>query len=127
MSFKPASIPENDSKRVEAVVRTGVLDVNASKLYEIYCFLAREITGCPTSQTGVIDTNRQFVLARSGFPDEVPLEIPRNQTLCQFALEVAKPLVIPNMTKDERFKFHPVVTEKGLKFYDAFPIITSDG
>ncbi len=127
MSFKPASIPENDSKRVEAVVRTGVLDVNASKLYEIYCLLAREITGCPTSWTGVIDTNRQFALARSGFPDGLPMEVPRNQTLCQFALEAAKPLVISDMTKDKRFKFHPVVTERGVKFYAAFPIITSDG
>ena len=58
MSFKLASRPENDSKRVEAVVRTGVLDVNAAKLYEIYCDLAVEITGCPTSWTGVIDTDR---------------------------------------------------------------------
>ncbi|MDC0227571.1 GAF domain-containing protein [Alphaproteobacteria bacterium] len=127
MSFKPASRPENDSKRVEAVVRTGVLDINAAKLYEIYCDLAVEITGCPTSWTGVIDTDRQFALARVGFPEDMPMEVPRNQTLCQFALEVGKPLIISDMRKDDRFKFHPVVTDRGVKFYAAFPIITSDG
>ena len=127
MEFKPAKIPKNDAKRVEAVVRTGVLDTNESHLYEIYCFLAREITGCPTSWTGVMDTDRQFALARSGFPDGLPMEVPRNQTLCQFAVEVAKPLIIPDMSKDERFQYHPVVTERGVKFYAAFPIITTDG
>ena len=63
MKFKPARIPEDDAKRVEAVVRTGVLDTNESHLYEIYCFLAREITGCPTSWTGVMDSDRQFAVS----------------------------------------------------------------
>ena len=30
MTFKPANIPKNDSKRVQAVVRTGVLDTNST-------------------------------------------------------------------------------------------------
>ena len=48
-----------------------------TELYDIYCFLAKEITGCPVSWTGVIDNEKQFVLARDGFPDEVPMEMPR--------------------------------------------------
>ena len=47
MTFKPANIPTNDSKRVQAVVRTGVLDTNSTELYDVYCLLAKEITGCP--------------------------------------------------------------------------------
>ena len=127
MTFKPANIPTNDSKRVQAVVRTGVLDTNSTELYDVYCLLAKEITGCPVSWTGVIDADRQFVLARDGFPDEVPIEMPRKQTLCQFALEKTNPLIINDMTKDKRFMLHPAVTDIGVKFYAAFPIITSDG
>lgn len=127
MNFEPASIPSNDDKRVKAVVRTGVLDVASTELYEIYCFLAKEITGCPVSWTGVIDSDRQFMLARDGFPEDVPMEMPRNQTLCQFALEKTKPLLINDMTKDKRFMFHPAVTDFGVKFYAAFPIVTSHG
>jgi signal transduction protein with GAF and PtsI domain len=127
MNFKPANIPDNDDKRVKAVLRTGVLDTSSTELYEIYCFLAKEITGCPVSWTGVIDSERQFMLARDGFPDDVPMEIPRNQTLCQFALEKTKPLLINDMTKDKRFMFHPAVKDFGVKFYAAFPIVTSDG
>ena len=127
MNFKPANIPDNDQKRVKAVLRTGVLDTSSTELYEIYCFLAKEITGCPVSWTGVIDSERQFMLARDGFPDDVPMEMPRNQTLCQFALEKTKPLLINDMTKDKRFMFHPAVKDFGVKFYAAFPIVTSDG
>jgi hypothetical protein len=41
MNFKPANIPDNDQKRVKAVLRTGVLDTSSTELYEIYCFLAK--------------------------------------------------------------------------------------
>ena len=59
MNFKPANIPVNDDQRVKAVKRTGVLDENKTELYDIYCFLAKEITGCPVSWTGVIDNEKQ--------------------------------------------------------------------
>ena len=100
---------------------------NGIELYEIYCFLAKEITGCPVSWTGVIDNEKQFVLARDGFPDEVPMEMPREQTLCQFAIEKTEPLIINDMTIDYRFKNHPAVVDFGVKFYAAFPVTTSDG
>ena len=58
MNFKPAKIPSNDALRVKAVQRTGVLDENKTELYDIYCFLAKEITGCPVSWTGVIDSKK---------------------------------------------------------------------
>ena len=127
MNFKPANIPSNDALRVKAVQRTGVLDESREELYEIYCFLAKEITGCPVSWTGVIDNEKQFVLARDGFPDEVPMEMPRDQTLCQFAIEKTEPLIINDMTIDYRFKNHPAVVDFGVKFYAAFPVTTSDG
>ena len=127
MNFKPAHIPSNDSQRVKAVQRSGVTEDIDSNLYEIYCFLAKEITGCPVSWTGVIDSDKQVILARDGFSDDVPNQMPRNQTLCQFALEKKQPLIINNMVKDARFQYHPAVTDFGVKFYAAFPIVTSDG
>ena len=127
MKFKAADIPSNDTQRVKAVQRTGVLDENKTELYDIYCFLAKEITGCPVSWTGVIDNEKQFMLARDGFPDEAPMEMPRNQTLCQFAIEKTEPLIINDMTIDYRFKNHPAVVDFGVKFYAAFPVTTTDG
>ena len=127
MNFKPANIPVNDAQRVKAVKRTGVLDESKTELYDIYCFLAKEITGCPASWTGVIDDNKQSVLARDGFPDDIPMEMPREQTLCQFAIENTEPLIINNMTIDHRFRYHRAVVDFGVKFYAAFPVTTTDG
>lgn len=60
MIFQPAQIPNNDKQRTEAVLRTGVLDIKATELYDVYCFIAKEITGCPVSWTGLIDADRQL-------------------------------------------------------------------
>ena len=38
MIFQPAQIPNNDKQRTEAVLRTGVLDIKATELYDVYCF-----------------------------------------------------------------------------------------
>jgi hypothetical protein len=53
--------------------------------------------------------------------------MPRKDTLCQFALENRKPLIVNNMKKDKRFMNHPAMTDIGVLFYAAFPVITSDG
>ena len=53
--------------------------------------------------------------------------MPREQTLCQFAIEKTEPLIINDMTIDYRFRNHPAVVDFGVKFYAAFPVTTSDG
>ena len=127
MEFKPASIIENESNRLKAVERTGAMYNEAHDLYEIYCYLAKEITSCPVSWTGLIDDKFQYCLASSGLPEDMSKEIPREQTFCQFALNSKQPLIISDMSKDNRFKFHPTVKEKLVKFYAGFPIFTNDG
>ena len=44
------------------------------------------------------------------------MEMPRDQTLCQFAIEKTEPLIINDMTIDYRFKNHPAVVDFGVKF-----------
>ena len=51
MNFKPAPVIENETERLKAVDRTGVMYLDQDDLYEIFCFLAKEITGCSLSWT----------------------------------------------------------------------------
>ena len=127
MEFKPAPILNNENIRLKAVERTGAMYFEADNLYDVYCFLAKEISGCPVSWTGLIDDRNQYCLASSGLPNELSKEIPREQTFCQFALHSKKPLIISNMSKDKRFRYHPAVKENLVKFYAGFPIFTNDG
>ena len=125
--YVPAKIATNENHRLEAVRRTGAMYLDKDELYDIYCYLAKEITGCPVSWTGLIDSENQYCLASDGFPKDTSKKIPRKQTFCQYALDKTEPLIIQNMKTDLTFKNHPLVKEGIVKFYAAFPIVTSDG
>ena len=43
MNFKPAPVIENETERLKAVDRTGVMYLDQDDLYEIFCFLAKEM------------------------------------------------------------------------------------
>ena len=125
--YIPAPIAKNENQRLEAVKRTGAMYLDQDELYDVYCYLAKEITGCPVSWTGLIDSENQYCLASDGFPEDTSKKIPRKQTFCQYALDKTEPLIIQNMETDLTFKNHPLVKEGIVKFYAAFPIVTSDG
>ena len=126
-NYIPASIASNENQRLEAVRRTGAMYLDQEELYDVYCYLAKEITGCPVSWTGLIDSENQYCLASDGFPEDTSKKIPRKQTFCQYALDRTEPLIIKNMKNDLTFKNHPLVKEVVVNFYAAFPIVTSDG
>ena len=69
MEFKPAQILKNEDNRLKAVERTGAMYLEADDLYDVYCYLAKEISSCPVSWTGLIDDKNQYCLASSGLPD----------------------------------------------------------
>ena len=125
--YLPAPITKNENQRLEAVKRTGAMYLDQDELDDVYCYLAKEITGCPVSWTGLIDSENQYCLASDGFPEDSSKKIPRKQTFCQYALDKTEPLIIQNMKTDLTFKNHPLVKEGIVKFYAAFPIVTSDG
>ena len=43
--YKPAPIASNENQRLEAVKRTGAMYLDQDELYDVYCYLAKEITG----------------------------------------------------------------------------------
>ncbi len=127
MNFKPAPILKNEKQRLIAVERSAAMYKDADSLYEIYCHLAKEISNCPVSWAGLIDDENQYCIASDGLPDEMDKKIPRQETFCQYAINNQVPLIVSNMSKDLRFKFHPAVKNNLVKFYAAFPIISKDG
>ena len=40
-----ATRPSNETRRVQAVVKTGLIDAPNSDLFQIYCDLAKDLTG----------------------------------------------------------------------------------
>ena len=50
----------NESRRLEAVRRTGELDVDNKDLFIVFNELAKQISNMPVSYTGLMDQDRQF-------------------------------------------------------------------
>ena len=126
--FSPAPVPTNETRRLEAVRKTGVMDVANEELFLIYTELAKEISNMPVSYTGLIDEERQYMLCHVGLPKDRPDSAPRERTFCQFALNSTDPIIVEDCSKDERFKNHPVVTgDPFVKFYGGFPLVTQGG
>ena len=126
--FSPAPIPRNETRRLEAVRKTGVMDAANEELFLIYTELAKEISNMPVSYTGLIDEERQYMLCHIGLPKDRPDSAPREKTFCQFALNSTDPIIVEDCSKDERFKNHPVVTgDPFVKFYGGFPLVTQGG
>ena len=126
--FSPAPVPSNENRRLEAVRKTGVMDVAREELFLIYTELAKEISNMPVSYTGLIDEERQYMLCHVGLPEDDPDSAPRERTFCQFALNSTDPIIVEDCSKDERFKNHPVVTgDPFVKFYGGFPLVTQGG
>lgn len=126
--FSPAPIPSNENRRLEAVRKTGVMDVANEELFLIYTELAKEISNMPVSYTGLIDEERQYMLCHIGLPEDGIDSAPRENTFCQFALNSTDPIIVEDCSKDHRFKYHPVVTgDPFVKFYGGFPLVTQGG
>ena len=126
--FSPAPVPGNEIRRLEAVRKTGVMDVANEELFLIYTELAKEISNMPVSYTGLIDEERQYMLCNVGLSKDRPDSAPRERTFCQFALNSTDPIIIEDCSKDERLKNHPAVTgDPFVKFYGGFPLVTQAG
>ena len=132
--FEQAPFPENESRRRKAVERTGLTEKVNADLYEVYCHLARQITGCPQSWATVVHdvVNQNFVAdfegeTRESMADKRVGE--RAKSFCQYAILSPQPLIVNDMRKSKIFRDHPSVVQKinPILFYAAFPIVSAEG
>lgn len=126
--FKPARIPANETFRLKAVHRSGLMDSDHSERFDLFTALMRHVSGFPVAYCGLIDEARQYFLSQN-FPTCLDLpEVGRSDTLCQFALLAPTPLIVPDMRQHDLLSNHPlVVNEPRFVSWAAFPLVTVDG
>ncbi|MGQ0663510.1 MAG: GAF domain-containing protein [Pseudomonadota bacterium] len=121
------SIPENEAGRVGALANFEILDTAPELAYDEVAQLAAQISGCPVAIIGMIDSKREWLKAKYGLPPQF-VEVPREITVCSTTICQIDLLVVPDLTKDERFRDYPMVAgQPNLRFYCGAPLINPQG
>jgi class 3 adenylate cyclase len=125
--FTGVPVPENDSERVAALKRYGVLDTPPEFEYDALTELAAQICGCPVALLGLIDETRDWLKAKYGLPADMT-EAPRDMVVCAATICQNDMIYVPDLTRDERFKDYPnVVNDPHIRFYCGMPLINPEG
>lgn len=118
-------IPANEAKRLKVLWQYEVLDTVPEAVFDDLAELAGEICETPFSLLSLVDESRQWFKARHGLSSS---ETTRDISFCAHAILQPDLFIVPDATKDERFKDSPmVVAEPRIRFYAGAPLITPDG
>lgn len=116
--------PADESERAAAVERLGLLDSPPDERFDRIVRLAKSIYRTRSASFTVLHGDRQWHKARVGVR---PVEIPRDQSLCDIAIQQGAPLVVGDAWADERFAESGFVQEAGVRFYAGYPLRAPDG
>jgi len=129
MSVNLAPRPANEEQRVKAVMKTGLIDAPNPELFQVYCDLAKDITGFGNATFSLYDGEMkcEMALTEGGHPDpnrKVGDKNPRTEhNICAYVLLDPEPLIMADITKDPIWKNHPNASPSG---YAGFPVINKD-
>lgn len=116
---------DRESQRLAALARYDILDTPDEPSFDRIANLVQLIFGVQTSAVSLIDAHRQWLKASRGLNDA---EFPLRDTICNSTIATDQPLVVADLSMDERFKDNPfVLGEAAIRFYAGVPIRTSDG
>ena len=125
-----ATMPYNEERRAQAVVKTGLVDAPNSDLFQIYCDLARDLTGFEQAKFSLFDGESQCSMAGSGVDDnyEVGALTDRSKwNVCSYVLLDTEPLIVEDFYKDPDWAEHPFIKSGDAPHsYAGFPVVNKD-
>ncbi len=123
--MKTPPVPENEKARLEAVIRTRLLDTPPEEDFDRVTELMSLISGAPICLITLLDSERNFLKSHHGIPFN---ESPRDISFCGHAIIEDEPImVVADAREDDRFHDNPLVTEHDAIFYAGVPVKSADG
>ena len=120
-------IPEHEEDRLANLSEYNIMDTAPEIVFDEITELAAEILQCPVSFIQFMDEDRQWFKSKYGLPDDF-IQTPRDASVCAATICQNDLLLVPDLSKDERFSDIPVVkSEPNIRFYAGMPLITPNG
>ena len=114
----------DESSRLAALHALALLDSEPEKEFDALVALAAELLGCPTALITLIDRDRLWIKATTtpGIS-----ELDRDIAFCDRTIRQDTPLIVDDLSHDDRFHDNPLVTQAGKRFYAGTAIHVADG
>ena len=125
-----ATRPNNEERRAQAVVKTGLIDAPNSDLFQIYCDLAKDLTGYEQAKFSLFDGESQCSMGAAGVDDsyEVGAKTERSKwNVCSYVLLDTEPIIVEDFYWDKDWAEHPYIKSGDAPHsYAGFPVINKD-
>jgi PAS domain S-box-containing protein len=119
-----APVPDNETDRLAALRRYGVLDELASDSFERFTRIAAQLFGTSMAIVSFVDENHQWLKGCVGLDAK---STPREVAFCAHAILASEPFVVLDATSHPAFFDNPFVTgPPHIRFYIGAPLITHD-
>jgi diguanylate cyclase (GGDEF)-like protein len=121
----PDTTVDRESARLKALERYDILGTPPEAAFDRITRLTKKLFGVPIAIVSFIDAHRQWYKSCEGVAAD---EVPREDTFCKHVIADGKSLVVPDATKDPRFRHNQYVENNPhLRFYAGIPLRSEDG
>jgi len=119
-------IPFNEEARLRSLFAVPGLTEENDAVFEAICEAARKLLDCPIAHISVVEDDTQWYKAVVGIELH---RMPKDNSFCAHTIMSNEPLVVPDLSKDPRFKRHPMVVKGGpeARYYAGVPLVLSSG
>ncbi|EKX35462.1 hypothetical protein GUITHDRAFT_79822, partial [Guillardia theta CCMP2712] len=115
-----APMPENEDERLRVLKMINILDSEPEADFDRITEIASMCFRKPIALVSLLDEDRQWFKSRVGMPKR---ETSRDVAFCGHAILQDGPLLVEDATKDDRFKFSPLVQlDPKIRFYCGIPL-----
>ena len=122
--YSPLNLAD-EAGRIDALRRYEILDTAPEAAFSDIVALMKRIFGAPMACFSLIDESRQWFKVIDGLD---LAETARSESFCDYTIQSAEPMVIPDATRDARFANNPyVVGPTNIRSYLGAPLTTPDG